>query len=145
MLQERSLTYAFVTETMPLLEAEGIDARVYYVASVGPSMRRRSSVAVAPLPRGARARGHRHHRLHVGDALPLGTLLRRPRGDSPSLPPWPVPRQRPGQAVLAEAGLDGASQFAAIKQYLDNVVVDPTEHLGTQILESVTSWSVSHP
>ena len=32
-LQESAVTYAFVTETLPLLEKDGIDARVYYVAS----------------------------------------------------------------------------------------------------------------
>ena len=32
-LQESAVTYAFVTGALPLLEQEGIDARVYYVAS----------------------------------------------------------------------------------------------------------------
>ena len=32
-LQESAVTYAFVTETLPLLESDGIDPRVYYVAS----------------------------------------------------------------------------------------------------------------
>ena len=32
-LQESAVTYAFVTETLPLLENDGIDPRVYYVAS----------------------------------------------------------------------------------------------------------------
>jgi transketolase len=118
-LQESAVTYAFVADTMPLLEHEGIDARVYYVAS---------AELFDALPR------KRQHELfpeaHAFEAIgitgfTLPTLYRWVRSDAgreAALHPY---RDRhylgsgKAEVVLAEAGLDGASQFAAIKKYLD--------------------------
>jgi len=66
----------------------------------------------AHLPGGARARGHRHHRLHAADDVPLDPLR---LGREHTLHPFaegPLLGSGAGPMVLAEAGLDGASQAA---------------------------------
>ena len=56
----------------------------------------------------------------------LPTMYRWVRSDrGPARHPAPVhegalPGQRPGQNVLAEAGLDGESQFRAIRQFMES-------------------------
>jgi transketolase len=131
-LQESAVAYAFVTETLPMLEADSIDARVYYVASaelfdtLSPECRR----AVFPEADGTRAMGI--------TGFTLSTMYRWVRSDAgreATLHPYRRGRylgSGPGDVVLAEAGLDGASQFVAIKRYLDGLATskrpfDPTE------------------
>ncbi len=119
-LQESGVTYAFVNEALPLLEKSGIDLDVYYVASAElfdllvPADQERAFPAEAAdramgitgftLPtlhrwiRSARGREHSMHTFQRGHFLASG------RGD----------------AVLHEAGLDGASQFEAIRRFLDS-------------------------
>ena len=118
-LQESAVTYAFVIETLPLLENDGIDARVYYVASA------ELFDVLAP---------ERRHELfpeaHASEAIgitgfTLATLYRWVRSDSgreASLHPYRRGHflgSGRGEVVLAEAGLDSASQFAAVRGYLD--------------------------
>ena len=121
-LQESAVTYAFVTEALPLLEREGIDARVYYVASAElydslPLARRR---ALFPEEYAWAAIGI------TGFTLP--TLYRWVRGDAgreATLHPYRKGHylgSGQGDVVLAEAGLDGESQFVAIKKYVDDAV-----------------------
>jgi transketolase len=121
-LQESAVTYAFVSEALPLLEKEGIDPRVYYVASAElfdllPRERRR---ALFPEEHALAAIGI------TGFTLP--TLYRWVRSDAgleATLHPYRHGHylgSGPGEVVLAEAGLDGESQFVAIKKYLDDTV-----------------------
>jgi len=118
-LQESSVTYAFVTEALPLLEREGIDCRAYYVASgelfdLAPSDRRR---ALFPEEHADSAMGI------TGFTLPtLYRWVRSEAGRAASLDPYRNGHflgSGRGEAVLAEAGLDGESQYVAIKKYLD--------------------------
>ena len=118
-LQESAVTYAFVTETLPLLETVGIDPRVYYVASA-------ELFDALPLERRHALFPEAHSLEAIGiTGFTLPTLYRWVRSDAgreATLHPY---RQAhylgsgKAEVVLAEAGLDGATQFAAIKQYLD--------------------------
>jgi transketolase len=118
-LQESAVTYAFVTEALPLLEKDGVDPRVYYVAS--PELF--DALAI-----------ERRHALfpeaHAFEAIgitgfTLPTLYRWVRSDAgreATLHPYRRGHylgSGKADVVLTEAGLDGATQFAAIKQYLD--------------------------
>ncbi len=96
-LQESAVTYAFVTEALPLLERDGIDCRVYYVAS---------AELFDALPRERRRElfPEEHAREAMGiTGFTLATLYRwvrseaGPRGDAAPLPARPLPRQRPGR------------------------------------------------
>ena len=55
-LQESAVTYAFVSDTLPLLEQDGIDARVYYVASAELFDRLTARASPGAVPRSARVR-----------------------------------------------------------------------------------------
>ena len=116
-LQESAVAYAFVQEGLPILEEKGVDALVYYVASaelfdlLPPDEQR----AIMPEARAAQAIGI------TGFTLP--TLYRWVTGDAgrgASLYPFRKGHylgSGPGEVVLAEAGLDGASQARAIVEY----------------------------
>jgi transketolase len=120
-LQESAVTYAFVTEALPLLENEGIDPRVYYVASaelfdlLSPERRH----ALFPEAHALEAIGI--------TGFTLSTMYRWVRSDAgreATLHPYRHGHylgSGQGQAVLAEAGLDGVSQFLAIKKYMNDV------------------------
>jgi transketolase len=117
-LQESAVTYAFVSEALPLLEREGIDCRVYYVAS---------AELFDALPRERRQElfPEKHAQTAMGiTGFTLPTLYRWVRseaGREATLHPYRRGHylgSGPGEVVLAEAGLDGESQFAAIKKYL---------------------------
>jgi transketolase len=118
-LQESAVTYAFVQEALPILAEKGVDALVYYVASAElfdllPEDERR---AILPEARAAEAVGI------TGFTLP--TLYRWVTGDAgraASLYPFMKGHylgSGPGGMVLAEAGLDGESQAAAILRYCE--------------------------
>lgn len=118
-LQESGVTYAFVTETLPRLEREGIDARVYYVASAElfdtlPSERQHEIFPEA------------HSLAAMGiTGFTLATMYRWVRSDAgreATLHPFRGGHylgSGQGEVVLAEAGLDGESQFVAIRRYLE--------------------------
>jgi hypothetical protein len=120
-LQESAVTYAFVTEALPLLEREGIDPRVYYVASAelfdSLSPERRHSLF---------PEAHALEAIGI-TGFTLSTMYRWVRSDAgreATLHPYRHGHylgSGQGQAVLAEAGLDGVSQFLAIKKYLNDV------------------------
>jgi transketolase len=121
-LQESAVTYAFVTQALPLLEREGIDCRVYYVAS---------AELFDLLPAGQRAEifPEKHALEAMGiTGFTLPTMYRwalSRAGREATLHPYRKGRylgSGPGETVLAEAGLDGESQFIAIKRYLDRTV-----------------------
>jgi transketolase len=117
-LQESAVTYAFVEQALPLLERDGLDPWVYSVASaeifsslppeqqrrIFPGERAREAMAVTgfTLPTTYRwvqseiGRAHTLHPYRRGRYLGSGQ----------------------GASVLAEAGLDGQSQYEAISAYL---------------------------
>ena len=118
-LQESAVTYAFVEEALPLLEEAGVDALVYYVASAElfdllPADEQRR---IFPEERGVEAFGV------TGFTLPtLFRWIRSDAGLAASLHPYRKGHylgSGQGEAVLAEAGLDGKSQFTALRAYLD--------------------------
>ena len=118
-LQESAVAYAFVREALPLLEEKGVDALVYYVASAElfdllPEDERR---AILPEARAAEAVGI------TGFTLPtLYRWVTSEAGRGASLYPFRKGRylgSGPGEVVLAEAGLDGESQAAAILRYVE--------------------------
>ncbi|HEX9186558.1 MAG TPA: hypothetical protein VGB87_05790, partial [Vicinamibacteria bacterium] len=116
-VQESAVAYAFVEEALPLLEKDGIDARVYYVASaelfdlLPPGERER----VFPEAYGREAMGV------TGFTLP--TMFRwvlSDLGRAHTLHPFAKGHflgSGQGHLVLAEAGLDGASQAKAVRAY----------------------------
>jgi transketolase len=117
-LQESGVTYAFVNEALPLLEQAGIDLDVYYVASTELFDRLSAEEREHVFPSAAAERA-------MGiTGFTRQTMYRwvtSQRGREFTLHPF----QRGhflasgrGEAVLQEAGLDGASQFEAIRRYL---------------------------
>jgi transketolase len=116
-LQESAVAYAFVQECLPLLEAMGVDALVYYVASaelfdfLPPDEQR----AIMPEARAAEAIGI------TGFTLPtLYRWVTSEAGRRASLYPFRKGHylgSGQGEMVLEEAGLDGESQARAIAEY----------------------------
>jgi len=117
-LQGSEVGYAFVQEALPLLERAGADLFVYYVASAElfdllPGRRRET---IFPEAHAQRAMGI------TGFTLP--TMYRwvlSSRGREATLHPFRCGHYLgSGQAhmVMAEAGLDGRSQYRAIMRYL---------------------------
>ena len=119
MLQESGVAYAFVEQTLPLLATKGIDLDVYYVASaelfdlLSPVERDRifpESVAM-------------HAMGLTGFTLPtMYRWIRSDLGRSVTLHPFShgrYPGSGPGARVIAEAGLDGDGQLAAIVRYVE--------------------------
>ena len=117
-LQGTGVTNAFVTEVLPLLEREKIDINVYVVTS---------SELFDLLPASEREmifpERHQEHAMGITD-FTFATMMRWVRsnyGREHSLHPFRHQHylgSGPGAVVMAEAGLDGASQFEAIRAYL---------------------------
>jgi transketolase len=117
-LQESAVAYAFVEQALPRLEKEGLDPRVYYVASaeifdlLPPEEQRR----IFPKAHAREAMGI------TGFTLP--TMFRwicSDLGRAHTLHPYTHGHflgSGQGPMVLAEAGLDGESQTRAIRAYL---------------------------
>jgi transketolase len=118
-LQGSEVGIAFIEEALPLLDKEGIDINVYYVAStelfdlLSPSQQEK----VFPWKVGEKAMGI------TGFTLPtMYRWIRSEAGRRAILHPFQKGHYLgSGQAhmVMKEAGLDGRSQFKAIKKYLD--------------------------
>lgn len=117
-LQGTGVVNAFVFQTLPLLRQAGLDPNVYVVTS---------TELYDALPDAERARifpeAHQQEAMGITD-FTLATItrwIRSDRGRAHTLHPF---RQGhflgsgSGAMVLAEAGLDGASQFAAIRGYI---------------------------
>lgn len=117
-LQGSGITYAFVEEALPLLEGAGIDMNVYYVSSAElfDALPVEEQEKIFPEERARKAMGI--------TGLTLSTLYRwvsSQKGRAASLHPFMKGHfLGSGQAdkVLLEAGLDGKSQFEAIKKYV---------------------------
>ena len=118
-LQESAVTYAFVQEALPLLEKDGLDPRVYYVASAElfDLLPQATQRRIFPEERALEAMGI------TGFTLP--TMFRwicSDLGRSMTLHPFQHGHflgSGQGDMVLAEAGLDGKSQYRAIRRYLE--------------------------
>jgi transketolase len=117
-LQESAVTYAFVEQTLPLLDAAGIDARAYYVASAElfDALSQEEQQRIFPEAHAQAAMGI------TGFTLPtMFRWIRSDRGRAHTLHPFAKGHflgSGAGPMVLAEAGLDGASQADAIRRYL---------------------------
>jgi transketolase len=120
-LQESAAAYAFVEEALPLLEKDGIDVEIYYVASaeLWDRMPEALRESVFPESKAQVAMGI--------TGFTLATLYRWVRSDfgrAHSLHPYQhghFPGSGPGSAVVAEAGLDGKSQHRAIVKYVEEL------------------------
>ncbi len=117
-IQGSGVAYAFLEEALPLLVRDGIDLDVYYVASAElfdaqPEAERRR---IFPEDRTSEAIGI------TGFTLPtMYRWIRSDRGRAMTLHPFRTGRYPgSGQAprVLAEAGLDGESQYRAILSWV---------------------------
>ncbi|MBI5836086.1 MAG: hypothetical protein HZB25_02465 [Candidatus Eisenbacteria bacterium] len=117
-LQESGVTYAFVEGALPLLEKEGVDLNVYYVASAElfDALPRAEQDRIFPESRAREAMGI------TGFTLPtMYRWILSEQGRTATLHPFLKGHfLGSGQAdkVLAEAGLDGESQFRAILKYV---------------------------
>jgi transketolase len=117
-LQESAVTYAFVEQALPLLDEVGIDARVYYVASAElfDALSPQEQQRIFPEAHAQEAMGI------TGFTLPtMFRWIRSDRGRAHTLHPFAKGHflgSGAGPMVLAEAGLDGASQVEAIRRYL---------------------------
>ncbi len=118
-LQESAVAYAFLEQALPLLEKDGIDPRVYYVAS---------AELFDLLPESDRTRlfPEEHARAAIGiTGFTLPTLFRwvvSDLGRAHSLHPFKKGHflgSGQGSVVLEEAGLDGASQARAIRAFVE--------------------------
>jgi transketolase len=117
-LQGSDVAYAFVGETLPKVEEEGIDLNIYYVASaklfdlLPPS----EQEAIYPEERAREAMGI------TGFTLPtMHRWICSWRGRRMTLHPFQKGHYLgSGQAhmVLSEAGLDGESQYRAVIRYV---------------------------
>jgi len=118
-LQESAAAYAFLEEALPLIDRDGLDLWIYYVSSaelfdlLPPARRQR----IFPEERAREAMGI------TGFTLP--TLFRWVRSDfglSMTLHPFRKGHflgSGQGFMVLAEAGLDGRSQYRSVKKYVE--------------------------
>jgi transketolase len=120
-LQESAAAYAFVEEALPLLQKDGIDVEVYYVASAELWDRQPDALreTVFPESKAQVAMGI------TGFTLPtLYRWIRSDFGRAHSLHPYQhgrFPGSGQGSAVIAEAGLDGKSQHRAIVKYVEEL------------------------
>ncbi len=118
-LQGSDVAYAFAQQALPLLVDKGIDLNVYYVASAElfDLLSEEEKERVFPSRLGDEALGI------TGFTLPtMYRWIRSERGRRMTLHPFRKGHfLGSGQAhmVLAEAGLDGESQFKTIAEYLN--------------------------
>jgi transketolase len=118
-LQESAAAYAFVESALNLLEIDGLDPWVYYVASAElfDLLPREEQLEIYPEERAREAMGI------TGFTLPtLYRWIPSEFGRSMSLHPYQKGHflgSGQGDMVLAEAGLSGQAQYQAIKRYLE--------------------------
>lgn len=117
-LQGSEVAYAFVEVALPKLEKEGVDLDVFYVSSAElyNLLPAEEQERIYPDSVAVKAMGI------TGFTLPtLYKWIRSDRGIKSSLHPFQKGHflgSGPGEMVLAEAGLDGESQFKAIMEYV---------------------------
>lgn len=119
-LQGSGVTYAFLQEALPILDREDVDLQVYYVASAElfDLLETEEREAIFPADLAGQAMGI------SGFTLPtLYRWVTSARGREASLYPFRKGHYLGSGAapsVLAEAGLDGASQAEAILSYVES-------------------------
>jgi transketolase len=118
-LQGSAVTYAFVDETLPLLEDAGIDLDVYLVTSAElfDQLSVAEQRAIFPEEASRRAIGITDFTLPT-----IYRWIRGERGRAHTMYPFQKGRYLSsgvGDMVVHEAGLDGEGQMAGIKAYLD--------------------------
>lgn len=117
-LQESGVTNAFVTETLPKLDADGIDVEVYYVASAElfDLLSPEEQARIYPESAAVRAIGI------TGFTLPtMDRWIRSAAGRALTMHPYMAgryPGSGSGRAVIHEAGLDGRSQYQRIVELI---------------------------
>jgi transketolase len=118
-LQESAVTYAFVEGALSRLEEAGLDPWVYYVASA-------ELFDLLPVDKQRRILPEERTREAMAiTGFTMATMFRWVRSDlgrEMSLHPYQHGHylgSGQGHAVLAEAGLDGESQFRAIRRYVE--------------------------
>ncbi|MEJ2721488.1 MAG: hypothetical protein P8181_10175, partial [bacterium] len=117
-IQGSGITYAFVEEALPLLDGEGIDLNVFYVASAElfDLLPAEEQERIFPRELAEDAMGI------SGFTLPtMYRWIRSERGRAMTLYPFRKGHYLgSGQAdkVIEEAGLDGRSQFEAILRFV---------------------------
>ncbi|MHC4652436.1 MAG: hypothetical protein ACYTES_16465 [Planctomycetota bacterium] len=122
-LQGSGVTYAFIEEALPRLEQDGLDLNVYYVASAElfDALPDKERERIYPEARAQEAIGI------TGFTLPtMYRWIRSDRGRALTLYPFRTGHfLGSGQAdkVLTEAGLDGESQFRAIRSWVKEGLV----------------------
>lgn len=118
-LQESGVAYAFVEQTLPLLADRGIDLDVYYVSSAElfDLLSSDEQDAIFPETIAMESMGL------TGFTMPtMYRWIRSDLGRSATLHPFShgrYPGSGPGERVIAEAGLDGEGQLAAILAYVN--------------------------
>ena len=120
-IQESGIAYAFVEQTLPLLRRAGIDLDVYYVASAElfDLLPEEQQQEIFPEAKAMEAMGL--------TGFTLATMYRWIRSDlGRSMTLHPFRKEHflgsgPGDLVIAEAGLDGDGQYAAILRYVEQL------------------------
>ena len=121
-LQESAVTLDFTRDALPRLDRDGIDVDVYYVASpeLFDALSREERDRIFPESLAQQAMGI------TGFTLPtMYRWIRSDRGREATLHPYRkghYPGSGQGAAVLAEAGLDAASQYEAVRMFVDALV-----------------------
>jgi transketolase len=119
-LQGSEVAYAFTQDALPLLESDGIDLDVFYVAS---------AELFELLPREEKEDIYSEAQSRVAMGITGFTLptmhrwITSERGRAATLHPFMKGHylgSGPGHRVLEEAGLDGRSQYEAIKRYVES-------------------------
>jgi transketolase len=117
-LQGTGVTNAFLTKTLPLLERDNLDLNVYVITSC-------ELFDLLPVAERERIFPEAHQQESMGITdFTLATMTRWVRSDygrTHSLHPFRHGHflgSGPGEIVMAEAGLDGVSQFEAIRAYV---------------------------
>ncbi len=119
-LQGSAVAYAFVEQALPLLDREGIELDVYYVASAElfDALPQTEQDAILP-------EADRRVAMGITDfTLPtMDRWIQSDRGRRATLHPFAHGHflgSGQGAMVVAEAGLDGRSQFDAIRKYVQS-------------------------
>jgi transketolase len=118
-VQESAAAYAFLTQALPRLERDGFDPWVYGVTSAEmfDLLPREDQRRIFPEEHAQAAMGI------TGFTLPtLFRWVRSDQGREMSLHPYRKGHflgSGQGEVVLEEAGLDGDSQYAAVRRYLE--------------------------
>jgi transketolase len=120
-LQESAVTYTFVQEVLPLLDRDGLSPWVYYVASAElfDLLPAEEQERIFPEERAQEAMGI------TGFTRPtMDRWVRSGLGRTLTMHPYQHGAylgSGRGEMVLAEAGLDGPSQYRVVRQYIDTL------------------------